>query len=210
MIISFPRKFTNIAVAFVLLVGFGLVVVFGINMVGADTVLPGYATAHLHLSVTVCEKSSVPIKAQFFPSAGRKYYFKERTFEVSPGLNTIEWYIRKIPGGYYNFQVSSAEGAVTPASGTVTLINDQASDLDKLSLVVCTPTTSSGGSTLSDEPGGSVSPTPQASATLNIGAQPAASTSPSPAGSPSAELSVPAIPVPGQGGTSDDLGDLPV
>jgi len=182
MIISFPRRFTNIAVAVVLLVGFGAVIIFGLNMVGADTVLPGYATAHLHLEVTVCEKSSVPIKAQFFPSAGRKYYFKDRTFEVSKGLNTIEWYIRKIPGGYYNFQVSSVYGSVLPSDGNVTLVNDKSTDIAKFSLVICTPSQPTQ-EVLQDEPG-TVSPT--------------------------ATESVPSIPAPDLNNPGDDLGDLPV
>ena len=110
------------------------------SQVQADTLVPGYATAHIHLEVMVCATPQLPIKATFTPETGKRYYFKERTFELSPGLNTIEWYIRKIPGLKAKAQISTSEGIVTPDGQDVALEADQVSDSLRFSIFICEPT----------------------------------------------------------------------
>lgn len=96
----------------------------------ADTIVPGYATLHLGLKVTVPEPQSLKIKAVAYPTAGGKYYyFKEREFELaSAGVNTIEWYIRKIPAGNYSITVSSTSGNFSPENQFIEMKNDQVSE----------------------------------------------------------------------------------
>ena len=110
------------------------------SQVQADTLVPGYATAHVHLEVMVCATPQLPIKATFTPETGKKYYFKERTFELSPGLNTIEWYIRKIPGLKAKTQISSTEGIVVPEDQEVALEADRVTDSLRFSIFICEPT----------------------------------------------------------------------
>lgn len=135
------RKTTGIIVASVL--GLGVIGVSAIairSQVQADTVLPGYATAHLHLEISVCESSTLPVKATFTPNTGKKYYFKGRSFDLSTGLNTIEWYVRKIPGGTYKVNFTSDRGIVAPQTQDVNLQSDIASDPIKYSVLICEPT----------------------------------------------------------------------
>jgi len=150
------QKYANIIIAAVIVLGVGLV--FGLTrLVGADTVLPGYATAHLHLEVTVCEKSNVNVRAEFRPPTGKRYYFKDRYFEVQSGLNTIEWYVRKIPGGSYRAIVTSNDGFFSPSEYDVDLTTDVANDSGRYSLVICTPQPAAA-TPAADEPEGEIIP----------------------------------------------------
>lgn len=98
--------------------------------VQADTVVPGYATLHLGLKVTVPTADQITIKAVAYPERGGKnYYFKERTFTFNtPGINNVEWYIRKIPAGNYNVSITSSAGTFSPGVQLVELTNDSVSD----------------------------------------------------------------------------------
>jgi len=110
------------------------------NQVQADTLVAGYATAHVHLEVMVCNTPQLPLKTTFTPESGKKFYFKERTFDLSPGLNTIEWYIRKIPGTKVKAQLTSSQGIVAPESQDVVLESDKVSETIKYSIFICEPT----------------------------------------------------------------------
>ncbi|MDH4359038.1 MAG: hypothetical protein OEV37_03865 [Candidatus Berkelbacteria bacterium] len=151
-----PQKYVNIIVAATIVLGVGLVL--GLTrLVGADTVVAGYATARVHLEVTVCEKSNVNVRAEFRPPTGKKYYFKDRYFEVQSGLNTIEWYIRKIPGGSYRAIISSDDGSFSPSTFDVNLTMDIANQAGRYSLVICTPQPAEATSPALDEPDGEIS-----------------------------------------------------
>ena len=110
------------------------------NQVQADTLVAGYATAHVHLEVMVCNTPQLPLKTTFTPESGKNFYFKERTFDLSPGLNTIEWYIRKIPGTKVKAQLTSSQGIVAPESQDVILESDRVSETIKYSIFICEPT----------------------------------------------------------------------
>ena len=98
--------------------------------VQADTVVPGYATLHLGIKVTIPTAYQITIKAVAYPERGGKnYYFKERTFTFdTPGVNNVEWYIRKIPAGSYNISVTSSAGTFSPGDQSIELTNDSVSD----------------------------------------------------------------------------------
>lgn len=98
--------------------------------VQADTIVPGYATLHLGLKVTIPTADKITMKAVAYPERGGKnYYFKERTFTFdTPGVNNIEWYIRKIPAGNYNVSITSSGGTLTPDNQLAILANDSVSD----------------------------------------------------------------------------------
>lgn len=95
--------------------------------VQADTILPGFSTAHLSIHVTVPQATSINISAKFMPTNGSgRYYFKDRSFDLpAGGLNTIDWYIRKIPGQQYNLTVTSNGKALTNSPAVVMMSNDQ-------------------------------------------------------------------------------------
>lgn len=137
---SIPKRATGIFIATVLGLGVIATLVLVSNQVQADTIVPGFATAHVHLNVTVCETPSLPAQVKFIPATGKRYYFKDRTFELAPGLNTIEWYVRKIPGGKYKVTLSPSQGVVTPDVQDVTLQSDKVSDNINLSIFICEPT----------------------------------------------------------------------
>lgn len=135
------RKTTQVIVASLLGLGVIGISVFAIqSQAQADTILPGYATAHLHLEISVCDNSLIPVKATFTPNTGKKYYFKNRSFDLSSGLNTIEWYVRKIPGGTYKVNFTSDQGVIAPLTQSVNLQSDTVSDPIKYSLLICEPT----------------------------------------------------------------------
>lgn len=197
-----PKKMAGVLVAAGLLIGVAGIAYVGIKMVGADTVLPGFATAHLHLEVTVCEKSSIPVRAQFTPQTGKRFYFKERTFEVQSGLNTIEWYIRKIPGNTYDAEISSTTNLFETGQARVALTNDKVGDVGSYALVICDPSKNATATPNSDEPGATTSTAPASSATPTTAASAAAS-----------EAVPPPVPIPevptGTVTNGDDL-ELPV
>ena len=189
-----PRRISNYVTAVVLAAGASAIVLFGRNIVGADVVLPGFATAHIHMEITVCEKSKIPVKAVFTPPQDKNYYFKERTFEVAPGLNTIEWYVRKIPGGEFSAGVFSSSGIFSPDSNDIVLTNDKSSDIGTYSLIVCQGAAASQATATpsQDEPTGDISTNQtQESATPLLVA------------SVSATQTVPGIPVPDSSGVDE-------
>jgi len=96
----------------------------------ADTIVPGFATVHLGLKVTIPTSDKITMKAVAYPElGGKKYYFKERTFTFdNPGVNNVEWYIRKIPAGNYKVSITSSSGTLDPQDQMITLSNDLASD----------------------------------------------------------------------------------
>jgi hypothetical protein len=135
------KKVTNYIISGVLVLG-----VLGIGAVAyqqraqADTVVAGYGTAHLHFNVTVPVVQTVSVKATFTPRTGKNFYFKERSFDInSTGLNTVEWYIRKIPGGTYTMTVTSPQGTLQDAPQEVTLKNDSVSDVGSFDLNLGSP-----------------------------------------------------------------------
>ena len=96
----------------------------------ADTIVPGYATLHLGLKITIPTSNEIIIKAVAYPEqGGKKYYFKERTFTFdTAGTNNVEWYIRKIPAGNYKVMVTSSNGTLSPESQLVSMVNDTVSE----------------------------------------------------------------------------------
>lgn len=107
----------------------------GYSRVSADKVLPGYATAHFHLQITVPEMKTVPVKAVFTPTQGSKFYFKDRDFSFTvAGINTVDWFIRKIPEGEYTVAISSPSGAFEPSTMSITLLANRVNDLGGPSL----------------------------------------------------------------------------
>jgi len=137
-----PKRATGVFIA--TLIGLGVVAsaVLVLGQVQADTIVPGFATAHVHLSITVCDASALPTQVKFMPEIGKRYYFKDRAFELAPGLNTVEWYIRKIPGGKYKVTLAPSQGIVTPDAQDVTLLSDKVSGNVNLSVYICEPTPS--------------------------------------------------------------------
>lgn len=170
------RKIANTLLAGVLalaVVGIG----FGAyqQKIQADTIYPGFATAHFGLKITLPEAKAIRIRAVASPQrGGKKYYFKERDFIFeTPGINNLEWYIRKIPSGIYNVTVTSSAGEFTPASQSVELENDAVSSRLKFDLFLGEPQEIS-------SPVAPPLPVPTPSATLSVPAiAPMASSTPS-------------------------------
>jgi len=131
------RKLSNYSMAGLLAAGVILLSFFAYQQkILADTIVPGYATAHLNIQVTVPTVKAVPFKATFLPQTNSKiYYFKERIFTLSgEGLNTIEWYIRKIPEGKYTLILESNEEQLFGSPYSVELINDRVVDTTSFEL----------------------------------------------------------------------------
>ena len=135
-----PRKITNIIVGSLLGLGLVGIGVAAYQQVSADNVVPGYATARLHFNVTVPLPQKIKIKAAFTPPSGKNFYFKEREFDIkAEGLNTVDWYIRKIPGGTYSLTLDSPQGVLQSSPSKVTLNSDKVADAGKFSLNLGSP-----------------------------------------------------------------------
>lgn len=137
------KKIVNYLVVGVLALGvFGIGITAYYQQAQADTIVPGYATAHLHFNITVPVAQNIKIKATFTPQSGKNFYFKERKFEISnPGLNTIEWYIRKIPAGSYKLTVISPQGSFQGNISQVILETDKVNEMGDFSLDLGSPAT---------------------------------------------------------------------
>lgn len=134
------RKTLNFLIIAILTLSIGGIGILGYTRVSADTVLPGYATAHFHLQITVPEMKSVPVKAVFTPTEGSKFYYKDRSFSFTvPGINTVDWFIRKIPEGEYTVAISSPSGAFEPSTMSIRLLANQVNDLGGPALNLGTP-----------------------------------------------------------------------
>lgn len=134
------RKTLNFLIIAMLTLSIGSIGILGYTRVSADTVLPGYATAHFHLQITVPEMRSVSVKAVFTPTQGSKFYFKDRDFSFTvPGINSVDWFIRKIPEGEYTVAISSPSGAFEPSTMSIRLLANQVNDLGGPSLNLGTP-----------------------------------------------------------------------
>lgn len=138
------RKTTNALIA-----GFLAFVVMSVGFfayqqkASADTILPGFATAHIALRVTIPTAQAIKFKVVFNPTNGTKrYYFKERTFNFdTPGLNSVEWYIRKIPEGTFSVIVTSDSTALSPSPVSVPLVIDKVTETAKFELNLGMPPT---------------------------------------------------------------------
>jgi len=141
------RKVSNYTIAGLLAVGVLLLSFFAYRAkIQADTIVPGYATAHLNIQVTVPTIQAVPFRVTFTPLAAnaKRYYFKERSFDLSAaGLNTIEWYIRKIPAGSYKLTLTSNQQELTGSPYEVSLENDVVGDTASFTLNLGEPASSS-------------------------------------------------------------------
>ncbi|MCX6809809.1 MAG: hypothetical protein NTZ65_03635 [Candidatus Berkelbacteria bacterium] len=136
------KKIANVTVAALLAIGvLGIGALAYQQKIQADTIVPGYSTAHFSLQITVPQVQSVPVKAVFTPvSGGKKYFFKDRSFSFAvPGLNTVDWYIRKIPAGAYDLTIDSNLGNFDLTATEVTLKNDQVNDVGKFVLDLGSP-----------------------------------------------------------------------
>lgn len=158
------RKIANTLLAGVLalaVVGIG----FGAyqQKIQADTIYPGFATLHLGLKLTLPEAKAIRIKAVASPQrGGKRYYFKERDFIFkTPGVNNLEWYIRKIPAGIYDITVTSSSGEFTPTKESVELENDAVSSRMKFALFLGEPEGISA-------PAVSLPPSPAPTATISV------------------------------------------
>lgn len=156
------RKTLNFLVIAILTFSIGGIGILGYSRVSADTILPGYATAHFHLQITVPEMKTVPVKAVFTPTQGSKFYFKDRDFSfATPGINSVDWFVRKIPEGEYSVAISSPSGAFEPSTMTVTLLANKVNDLGGPSLNLGTPVVTVAPTTQPTElPLNSVAPSP--------------------------------------------------
>jgi len=136
------KRVANVTVAALLAIGvLGIGALAYQQKIQADTIVPGYSTAHFSLQITVPAVQSVPVKAVFTPvGGGKKYFFKERSFSFStPGLNTVDWYIRKIPAGAYDLTIDSNLGNFDVSGAEVTLANDKVNDVGKFVLDLGSP-----------------------------------------------------------------------
>jgi hypothetical protein len=192
------KKIANIALSAVLalaVVGIGYSAYR--QKIQADTVVPGYATLHLGLKITLPETESIRIKAVALPEDGSsRYYFKERDFTfTNSGVNNVEWYIRKIPAGSYKVMITSSSGSLTPESQNTYLISDQVNERLKYELYLGEPReVSSPVATESEEVEGTTSvtasPTPTSTPTSTLPTETESST-PSSSGE---EANVPPVP----------------
>jgi len=131
---TISRRSANVA-----LVAFLAVAVIGAGIVGynaqiqADTITPGFATAKVIMQITVPEANDISINASFFPTDTRisKYYFKNRVFAVKPGINLVNWYIKKIPGGTYKASIKSNIASFQPSEIAITLLSDEVTNTEK-------------------------------------------------------------------------------
>lgn len=135
------KKITHLTIASLLLVAlFGVGAVYWWQKVSADTIVPGYATAHLHFEVTVPRAQTITLKATFTPPTGKNFYFKQRDFDLkAEGLNTIDWYIRKIPGSNYDLTLFSPQGSLKNSPANVSLTQDKSNDTGTFSLYIGSP-----------------------------------------------------------------------
>ncbi len=161
--------------------------------VQADTIVPGYATLHLGLKVTIPDPNAIAIKAVAYPlKGGKKYYFKERDFVFeNAGVNNIEWYIRKIPAGNYKVMVTSSSGQFLPQEQSIELINDSINERVRFELYIGEPTAVSS-PVVAASPSATTQPTE--SATLDILASPTPTPVASTSTEPNNEILVPPVP----------------
>lgn len=139
------KKVSNYSFAGLLAVGVFLLSFFAYReKISADTIVPGYATAHVNIHVTVPIVEDVPFKVTFLPQTkSPNYYFKDRNFSLTgSGLNTIEWYIRKIPSGTYKVVVESNGQELSGSQYVVNLVNDKVNDTTSFDLNLGEPTPS--------------------------------------------------------------------
>ena len=135
------KKVSNYSIAGLLAVGVILLSFFAYReKILADTIVPGYATAHVNIHVTVPTVEAIPFKVTFLPQTNSpRYYFKERSFMLASGLNTIEWYIRKIPSGSYQVKVESNGQEITGSPFAVDLVNDKVNETTSFELNLGAP-----------------------------------------------------------------------
>lgn len=138
------KKISNLSVAGLIAVSVMLLGLFAYRQqIQADTIIPGYATAHLNIHVMVPEIQDVPFKATFLPLSNNPqglYYFKERSFTMAgAGLNTIEWYIRKLPAGSYKLVFESNGKELTGSPYEVVLTSDKVNDTTSFDLFIGEP-----------------------------------------------------------------------
>lgn len=102
----------------------------------ADTITPGFATAHVALRIAIPTARSINFRVVFNSTNGSKrYYFKERVFNFeTPGLNSVEWYIRKIPEGTFSVEVTADSTTLSPSPTDVSLAIDKVTDTAKFEL----------------------------------------------------------------------------
>lgn len=140
---TISRRSANVA-----LVAFLAIAVIGAGIIGynsqiqADTITPGYATAKVIMQITVPEAKEISVNASFFPTDSRvsKYYFKNRVFTMKPGINLVNWYIKKIPGGTYNASIKSNIASFQPSEVAITLQSDEVTNTEKFAIDLGMPT----------------------------------------------------------------------
>ena len=146
------KKVSNYSIAGLLAVGVILLSFFAYReKILADTIVPGYATAHVYIHVVVPTVEAVPFKVTFLPqTSSPRYYYKERSFMLASGMNTIEWYIRKIPSGSYQVKVESNGKEITGSPFAADLVNDKVNETTSFELNIGEPTPSPVPSVASD------------------------------------------------------------
>jgi len=128
------RPIINIAIAGLLALGVVGVGVTSFYQIQADTVLPGFATAKVRLEIYSPEAQSIKVTADFTPIDGEKHYYKEHSFDLTEGQNSLDWFIRQIPAGKYSYRVTSDKGIFTPSGNVIDLVIDQENEFDKVVL----------------------------------------------------------------------------
>lgn len=131
---TITRKSANVMIA-----GFLALAVLGAGIIGysariqADTITPGFATAKVIMELTVPQETQLSVTANFTPTNPnvKKYYFKTRVFSLKPGINLVNWYIKKIPGGTYSTSLKSNLSAFDPALLNLSLTPDKVNDTNK-------------------------------------------------------------------------------
>lgn len=131
---AISRRSANIMVAGLL----GLAVL-GAGIIGysakiqADSITPGFATARVIMGITVPKQTEISITATFNPvdSQAKRYFFKNRVFVLKPGINLVNWYIKKIPEDSYNVTIKSNLANFQPEAMQLALISDKITDTNK-------------------------------------------------------------------------------
>lgn len=128
------RPIINIAIAGLLALGVVGIGITSFYQIQADTVLPGFATAKVRLEIYSPNTQTIKVTADFAPVDGPKHYYKKRSFDLTQGQNSLDWYIRRIPEGKYSYQITSDKGMFTPSGNVIDFTINQENEFDKVTL----------------------------------------------------------------------------
>lgn len=131
---AISRKSANVLVAGLLTLSVVAAGLVGYQAkIQADTVTPGYATAKIIMQVSVPKASEMSVNVKFTPESQKtdRFYFKNRSFVLKPGVNLVSWFVKKIPGGSYSVSINSDLSAFAPSNAKISLISEKVADSEK-------------------------------------------------------------------------------